>query len=323
MLIIPEYLFEMETGRFGRIRVRDLSVGAVTEIRKRVPDYNKRPRKDITVASASVLCLDDENRPIDGTQLSEAELAEFAEKLLETIPRVVIVNDKLIDESPRKEKENSVDYCGRAIADEISSFHNQISRLVEKPVVISAIKELDMLTDKIRQSANLSKYYGLTSAADNMRSALKDMERVSMIDSPLVKEFREMEAQRNLAHKFLKDSKLDSATMKICNEMGAQRKLAHEVLEGSKFDSTAMKICSEMEEQRKLEHNARGDSGAASMRFKSSFEPMKIPMPPPNPVYKTNEKLDDLTEQVEIFTGALPKHLAASVSALKEGKSVV
>jgi len=262
MLIIPEYPFEMETSKFGRIRVRALSFGEVREIRKRIPDYSTRHGKDILVASASVLCHDDEKRPIDGTQLSDAELTEFAEKLLETIPMVAIAEDKPIDELARNEKDNSIDYCGRAIADEINNVHNQFSRFEERPVVNSAIKELDMLTDKVRQSANLSRYYGLTSAADNMRSALNDMGYLSMFDSPRLKEKAEMEGL--------------------------------------------------------LAHKASRGSIAETVRLDPAFEPMKILTLPPNPIHKTNEKLDDLAEQVEIFTRALPKHLAASVSALKD-----
>jgi len=263
-LKICKYLYEMETGKFGSVRVRNLSIGAITEIAKRLPNYKERPGRDITVASASVLCVGDEDKSIDGAQFTDAELAEFAEKFLEARPRLTINDGESIAILPRNEGESSIDYFGRVITADMSSFHNRMLDVVEKSGVISAFKELNKLSDMVKQSSSLSAFAGLKSATDSIRSALQDVERFSFLNSP------------------------------------------------------AMKAAIEIEKQNKLMRQSLEERTAVLGQVEPIFERMEIPTLPPNPIYKTNKKLEDLTEHVGAFTGALMEHLTASAVALKD-----
>lgn len=259
VLKLSKYLFEMDTRKFGRVRVKHFSVKAINEIIKMLPDYKDRPGRDVTVASTSMLCVGGEGNPIDGAQLMDAELEEFAEKFLEARPRLT-VNDKAILELPRNEGEGHLDYCGRVIAADISSFHDRMADVVERSGVISAVKELNRLSDMVKQSSSLSAFSGLQTAADGIKSALQDVKQFSLLNSPTIKAFQEMDEQRQ----------------------------------------------------------AFVEPSGISVQAKPFFERVEIPILPPNPIHKTNQKLENLTEQMEVFTGALAEHLSASAFALKD-----
>jgi len=233
MLIIREYLFEMDSIKFGRLRVRNLAIGPIDKLVKMLPAYKKRSGREVTITSASVLCVDDKDNAIDGSQLSEQELMAFAEQFITTYPRFMKVNGAAINKISRQEGESSVDYCGRVIANEIRSYDEQMAKMIEKSGAISAIKELNKISDMFKENANLSVFSGLKSATDNIRSAVQDVERFSAVNTAKMAEFYDIEKQTN-------------------------------------------------------------------------------------PVHKTNEKLEDLTEQVAVFTGTLTDHLTASAVALKD-----
>ncbi len=198
MLIIREYIFEMNADKYGRVRVKRITSGAMREIIKRLPNYKMRTGYDVTLTCASVLCIDDQDKFIHAAQLSDMELEEFAEKLLANRIRVKSVNGVPVNELPRKEGESSVEYCGRVIVDEIGSYHDQMTSFVEKSGFLSAANEINRLSDIVRQSTNLSKFIGLTSAAENIRSALNDIGQISALETSAMKMYKEMEAQRKL-----------------------------------------------------------------------------------------------------------------------------
>lgn len=264
MLAIRKYLFEMDSIKFGRLKVRNLAIGPMNELLKRLPDYQKRSGREVTIISSSVLCADDKDNAVDGSQLSDQELTAFAEQFIATYPRLTKVNGVAINKISRQEGESSVDYCGRVIADEILSYYERMVTVMEKSGVISAFKELNKITDMFKEKANLSVFSGLKSAADNIRSAVEDVERFSAVNMSKMAGFYEIEKQ----NKHMYDAIIKPPAMTV--------------------------------------------------QVKPYIEHMKIPMPAPNPVYKTNEKLEDLAEQVEVFTGTLTEHLTASAVALKD-----
>ncbi len=263
-MIIREYMFEMNTDKYGRVRVKRITLGAMREIIKRLPNYKTRSGYDVTLTCASVLCIDDQDKFIDAAQFSDMELEEFAEKLLANRIRVKSVNGVPVNELPRKEGESSVEYCGRVIADEIGSYHDQMTSFVEKSGLLSAANEMNRLSDIVRQSTNLSKFTGLTSAAESIRLALNDIGQISA---------------------------LETSAMKIYKDMEAQRKLLNQSIE---------------------------NVNAAGIQIPPSYEDLRIPTPPPNPIYDTNKKIEVLAAQVEIFTGTLTGHLTASAVALRD-----
>lgn len=255
MLIIPEYDFEMMTDKYGRVRVKGLTPVTIKEIIKRIPDFKTRPGYDVTITCASVLCIDDQDKPIDATHLSDVELLEFAEKYLGNRVMVVDENDRPVNELPRREGDGSVEYCGRVIADEIGSYEDRFKRFVETSGFLNASKEINKLLDIVGRSENLSRYAGFTSAAENIRLALADVSRIS---------------------------EFETSAMKMHREADAIYKLANQ-----------------------------------GTYYMPSREALKVPIPPLNPIYETNRKIEVLAEQAEIFTGTLTEHLSASAVALR------
>jgi len=263
MIVFREYLFEMDSNAFGRLRVRRLTIGAINELLKRLPDYKKRPGRDMTLNTASVLCIDSNGKTVDGTQLTDQELTTFSDQFLAAYPRITKVDDVPVNNISRQENENSIDYCGRVIADEISSYHDRLAAVIDKSGAISAFKELNKITDMFRENAKLSSFSKIMSASDSLRSAMMDVERFSASN------LRKMAGIHDL----------ERESRGIYEDMSKQQ--------------------------------------ASIAYIKSMNNPIEIPKLPPNPIYETNEKIETLTEQVEVFTGTLTEHLAASAVALK------
>lgn len=263
MIVLRKYLFEMDSDAFGHLKVRRLTAGAISDLLKRLPNYQKSPGREVTISGASVLCIDTNGNTIDGSKLSDQELLTFSEQFLATYPRVTMVDDAPVSNIVRQENEDSVDYCGRVIADEIRSHQDQMAAIVEKSGALTAVKELNKISDMFKENTKLAAFSKMMGASDSLRSAMMDVER---------------------------------------------------------FSASNLRRMAGIHDAERLGRNIYEDmvkSQASMAQIQPKYERINIPMPPPNPVYETNAKLEDLTDQVEVFTGSLTEHLTASAVALK------
>lgn len=282
--------FELQTEMFGTVKVKIISVGAIQKIIKSMPDYKDRPGREVALACISIIAEREDETKVDGTQLTEPELTELADRYLESNPQITDSEGKPVVAVKRAEGESSIDYMGRVIAYEITSLNDSMAKVVDRSGIMKASKEINTLSSLLKDNTALASIKGIHTATDSLRFALKDVERFKALESPAMQIFKDLNKQQEL---------LDSVFPKYVQD--AQK------MQGVIKDYPASHLHEEM------------------ITSSAAFRPQPVPKidmeafkMPPNPVHKTNEKLDDLNERMDAFTETLAGHLEASAVAVQE-----
>jgi hypothetical protein len=198
---LPKFLFDMDTNTFGKIKVRRLSMGAFSEIIKKMPNYKECSGQDISVICASVLCMLDDEKYIDGSKLTETELINFVEMFLNACPELLNEEDKAVD-LPRNESETSIDYFGKVMVAYFDRWNTTMTSIVERSGVVGSVQRLK---EEMNRAASFMKVPGSSPAlasvmtsTEGIRSALESVQRFSMLNSPAAKMIEEMNYQKKI-----------------------------------------------------------------------------------------------------------------------------
>lgn len=270
----------MDTEHYGNVRTTFMTFGAMSKLLKKIPDYKVRSGREICIASASVLCFSCDDSSIDGEHLTDLELSVFAEKYIENYPMLLEEKGSPVD-LPRNDGENSIDFFGRVLVAYINRSNASMVRVVDRSGIVSAVTEANKFSGVLKENSALSALSGLNSATDSLRSALNDVERFKWVNNP---------------------------AMKALEEVASQNKL---------FESLTSKSILE-ENQRHREMLGISIPDSDPFRLNPHYEIPQMPIMPPNPIHKTNEKLEDLNERMEAFAEDLAGHLKASAVALQD-----
>ncbi len=291
-LLAPQ--FEMETEKFGTIKVKRLSVGDISEIVKRLHDFNNRTGREIALAAISIISKADESK-IDVSQLSEPELTELADQYLASTSIITDNEGNPIVSVKREEGESSTDYLGRVIAAEIKNFHDSMVKVVDRSGILKASKQIGALESIVDKSSALSAFKGIHAATDTLRSALNDVERFKMFETPAMQTIRDLQKQRELY-----DSVVPSYVRDAQKMQNMMQDYAAPLWQDETSNSSAV--------------------FRAQPIPRIKVEDFQLP---PNPIHETNEKLSDLNQRMDAFTETLAEHLEASAVALQEVASEI
>lgn len=290
---IPKFIFEMQTEHYGLVRSTFISLGAISKFRKKLPDYKERSGREICVAIVSSLCFTSEENLIDGEFLTDSELSLFAENFLENYPELLKEKEEPI-ELPRQEGESSVDYFGRVLVAYIDRWHASIGSAIDDGIgkvfrdngIDKAFREVNKLSGILKESPNLAAFKSLNSATDSIHSVLKGVEHFQRLNSPVMSAMEAINRQNDL------------------------------------FDSLVPKGLREAQRYQEI-IKSMSPPASISLSTKPFYEIEKLPTIPPNPIHKTNEKLEDLNERMDAFAETLVDHLKASAIALQDVASQI
>lgn len=289
--------FEMKTEKFGTIKVKNMSVGAISELVKKLPDYKDRSGREIAFACIPIISELEDETQIDASQLSEPELNELADKYLAntSTPNKTDSEENPIMKVNREECESSINYMGRVIAAEITDFNDSMIKVLDRSGILNASRQIDTLASMVDKTSALSSIKGLHTATDKLRSALQNVERFKIYESPAMQTIKELQKQGELYESVVPSYVRDVQKM-------------HDVMK----DFTLPHWREEL------------------INSSAEIRPQPVPrikveefMLPPNPIHKTNEKLNELNERMDAFTETLAGHLEASAIAIQEVASEI
>ncbi|MDR3631542.1 MAG: hypothetical protein P4L42_14565 [Desulfocapsaceae bacterium] len=274
--------FELQTEKFGTVKVNEMSVGAIEKFIKRMPDYKYRPGREVALACISIIIELENETKVNVTQLTELELTEYADKYLEIYSQINNSEGESILAVERAEGEAALDYMGRVIVYEIINFNDSIVNALDQLGIMKASKEIDSLSSLLKDDPALLTIKGIHNAKDSLYCALKDIESFQDFENPAMQKIKHLQKQQELYDRVFPSYIRDAQKMQSAIKYDPELCWREEMIKGS-----------------------------------TAFKPQELKIPP-NPIHKTNKKLDDLDERMDAFTKALAGHLEASAIAVQE-----
>lgn len=120
-------IFELQTEKYGTLKVGNLRFGGVMKLVEAFPDLkNPSPRKFCTTFASLVVKREDGEELIDADLLTEKELESFAVQYLENDKELFRRNDKTI-EKLKTATESNIEYFTRVATDYLISWSEKFS----------------------------------------------------------------------------------------------------------------------------------------------------------------------------------------------------